>query len=75
MKRKLVLFNIMTMIMFIFTYFFHLATWDEIWNYGFSYNIAKGSIPYKEFNMIDEQKVIYEDAIIFLFFIYLMQFL
>ena len=25
---------------------------DEIWNYGFSYNIANGLIPYKDFNMI-----------------------
>lgn len=25
---------------------------DEIWNYGFSYNIASGLIPYKDFNMI-----------------------
>ena len=25
---------------------------DEIWNYGFSYNISTGLIPYKDFNMI-----------------------
>lgn len=25
---------------------------DEVWNYGFSYNISKGLIPYKDFNMI-----------------------
>lgn len=25
---------------------------DEIWNYGFSYNIHKGLIPYKDFNMV-----------------------
>ena len=25
---------------------------DEIWNYGFSYNIYKGLIPYKDFNMV-----------------------
>lgn len=25
---------------------------DEIWNYGFSYNIATGLIPYKDFNMV-----------------------
>lgn len=25
---------------------------DEIWNYGFSYNIAQGLIPYKDFNMV-----------------------
>lgn len=25
---------------------------DEIWNYGFAYNISSGLIPYKDFNMI-----------------------
>ena len=25
---------------------------DEIWNYGFSYNLAPGLIPYKDFNII-----------------------
>lgn len=25
---------------------------DEIWNYGFSYNISTGLIPYKDFNMV-----------------------
>lgn len=25
---------------------------DEIWNYGFSYNISQGLIPYQDFNMI-----------------------
>ena len=52
MKRKIILFTLMSIVMTTFTYFFHLATGDEIWNYGFSYNIAKGAIPYKDFNMI-----------------------
>lgn len=25
---------------------------DEIWNYGFAYNIANGLIPYKDFNLV-----------------------
>ena len=25
---------------------------DEIWNYGFAYNISSGLIPYKDFNMV-----------------------
>ncbi len=25
---------------------------DEVWNYGFSYNISNGLIPYKDFNMV-----------------------
>ena len=34
--------------------FFSLYTnnWDSIWNYGFSYSIAKGQIPYRDFTMI-----------------------
>lgn len=52
MKRKILLFIVMTIFMTIFTYFFHLFTGDELWNYGFSYNIAKGTIPYRDFNMI-----------------------
>ena len=26
--------------------------YDEIWNYGFSYNMASGYLPYRDFNMI-----------------------
>lgn len=36
----------------IFSYFFSDFTGDEIWNYGFSYNIASGLLPYKDFNML-----------------------
>ena len=25
---------------------------DEVWNYGFSYNIYKGLVPYRDFNMV-----------------------
>lgn len=25
---------------------------DEVWNYGFSYNIANGLVPYRDFNMV-----------------------
>lgn len=43
-------------IIFIITLLFDLLcnnfVYDEIWNYGFSYNIATGLIPYKDFNMI-----------------------
>jgi len=27
-------------------------TQDEVWNFGFAYNIANGLIPYKDFNMV-----------------------
>lgn len=43
-------------IIFIITLFFNLIcnnpVHDEIWNYGFAYNIANGLIPYKDFNMV-----------------------
>lgn len=43
-------------IIFIVTLLFNLIcnqiSGDEIWNYGFSYNIATGLIPYKDFNMV-----------------------
>lgn len=44
------------LIIFILTLLFNTfcndLTIDEIWNYGFSYNIATGLIPYKDFNMV-----------------------
>lgn len=36
----------------IFTLILSPMNIDEIWNYGFSYNIYKGLIPYKDFNMV-----------------------
>ena len=39
-------------LLFCFTYFIGPLWGDEIWNYGFAYNIATGLIPYKDFNMV-----------------------
>lgn len=43
-------------LIFIITLIFNLIcgqfNLDELWNYGFSYNISTGLIPYKDFNMI-----------------------
>jgi len=43
-------------IIFIITLLYNLIcssiTGDEIWNYGFSYNISTSLIPYKDFNMV-----------------------
>ena len=33
-----------------FTY--SIITSDAIWNYGFSYAIARGEVPYVDFNMV-----------------------
>ena len=43
-------------ILFIFFLIFNLTVnplnLDEVWSYGFSYNIVNGLIPYKDFNMV-----------------------
>ena len=52
MKKKIFLFLILTFVYFFFNYFIHPTTGDEVWNFGFSYNIAKGAIPYRDFNMV-----------------------
>ena len=43
-------------LIFTITLFYNLIcasfTGDEIWNYGFAYNISSGLIPYKDFNMV-----------------------
>ena len=49
--------KILTLIvLFIFFLLFNIIisplNLDEIWSYGFSYNIANGLIPYKDFNMV-----------------------
>ena len=43
---------IVFIISFLYKVFWIPITGDEIWNYGFSYNIYKGLIPYKDFNMV-----------------------
>ena len=49
----ILLFLIISIITFLFSYFvFPLHTWDEVWNYGFSYNISKGMVIYRDFNVL-----------------------
>lgn len=50
--KKIILFLFITTISFIYYYFLTKINGDEIWNYGFSYNISLGAVPYKDFNMI-----------------------
>lgn len=55
MKNKLfylLLFTGIFIITFCYTYFVSYLNCDEIWNYGFSYNIASGLVPYRDFNML-----------------------
>ena len=51
-KTNLIIFLSSLLILTIFSYYISDFTPDEIWNYGFSYNIASGLIPYKDFNMV-----------------------
>ena len=46
---ELILIFIVTIL---FNLFINGLTNDEVWNYGFAYNISNGLIPYKDFNKI-----------------------
>lgn len=51
--KKLIIYLVLSFLIFsIYQLIFSTSTMDEIWNYGFSYNIAKGAIPYRDFNMV-----------------------
>ena len=51
-KNIIVEFITIFIITFLFNMFCHILTHDEVWNYGFAYNISNGLIPYHDFNMI-----------------------
>ena len=50
--KKFILFSILFFIVFFIIYFFISIFTDEIWIYGFSYNISRGLVPYRDFNMV-----------------------
>lgn len=50
MKKKIVVILIFCLIYSL--NLFYPLTLDEIWNYGFSYNILNGQVPYRDFNMV-----------------------
>ena len=54
--KKIKKTHLMTIIFFftilIYSYTIMKLTMDEVWNYGFAYNISQGLVPYKDFNMI-----------------------
>lgn len=52
MKKKVLLFLVMTIVFVCYSYFFMPLDGDEVCIYGFSYNIANGAVPYKDFNMV-----------------------
>lgn len=51
-KMTIIEFIIIFIITIIFNLICNDPIHDEIWNYGFSYNISTGLIPYKDFNMV-----------------------
>ena len=51
-SRCFIIFLCLFVIIFCYTYFFRNLFTDEIWCYGFGYNIASGLVPYRDFNMI-----------------------
>ena len=50
--KKVIVFVLLFFFAFFFLYFCFNIFADEIWNYGFAYNISRGLIPYRDFNMI-----------------------
>ncbi len=55
MKRKLFIFGkyFLLFLLFLLSYLFlPVIAADETWSYGFSYNVATGLVPYRDFNMI-----------------------
>lgn len=51
-KKKLGIFLLIYVVCFIYSFFFSTVYNDEIWNYGFAYNIASGLVPYRDFNLV-----------------------
>ena len=56
MKKKyykyILVFLFCFVITFLYNFFFLNINCDEIWNYGFSYNIIHGLVPYRDFNVV-----------------------
>lgn len=52
LRKYIILFFSIFIITFIYSFFFYAISCDEIWNYGFAYNISNGLIMYRDFNMI-----------------------
>ena len=50
--KKIIIFILIAITYLIINLFVNQLQNDEIWNYGFTYNIYKGLVPYKDFNMV-----------------------
>lgn len=52
-NKKYIFFFIVTFcLVFCYSYFISAVYNDEIWNYGFAYNIASYLVPYRDFNLV-----------------------
>jgi len=51
-KYQIIESTIISITVLIFTLVFNNFSLDEVWNYGFAYNISSGLIPYKDFNLV-----------------------
>ena len=55
MKKKILILCLFILLMtftFCYTYFCRIITDDELYNFGFAYNITNNLVPYRDFNMI-----------------------
>ena len=57
------LFILIFVVTFCYTYFISFLNLDEIWNYGFSYNISCGLVPYHDFNMLQTPLLLFLGSI------------
>ena len=52
MRKRIIIETLIIFVLtFIFSLLFNDLTNDDIWNYGFAYNITNKLIPYNDFNM------------------------
>lgn len=51
-KYQIIESTIIFITILIYTLVFNNFSLDEVWNYGFAYNISSGLIPYKDFNLV-----------------------
>ena len=52
MLKYIFVFILSFLFSFVFFYVFQSIYCDEVWVYGFSYNISKGMIIYRDFNVL-----------------------
>ena len=65
MKKKYHLLELFLIFIFTTIYImgFNMLTNDEIWNYGFNYNVSMGLIPYRDFNVVTTPLYPFVDAL------------